>query len=453
MLTPSFHLSQTPESLIITALCPAINSTDIEIHTQDTHFSLHIPPYFLRLSLPGPCIEDDSSSAKYDPPTGALVVSLTKLNKGDEFVGLDDMDRLLSSYNNKKPVVIKDEDLAVGPEVVRDERMEELLKERKILLEAEANSWLLPQSAPAPSSSSQPTGSTSSLPSQPYGFLSSHSSLFRHPPPIAEELIQHLGPNPETTTPEERLRLAEEAEDERFDSGYYQGDFVYDEEIGEVLRWQAPLSRELREGKVVGVSEEEYFTEEEKEVLKEIPVREYPPSTPPSHLLHPLLLLLLSQAYDTRQTLSDPTLESPWTLTSLLPLFTSLTPCSAYPTIPAVLRASYRRMVSYPLYRSWALAAKVKEDVCDVLEGGRKSTLRALLGMKKVLESGEGYEVFVKVWVEDYVGWVMRGVNDEVLVSLSRELRSTVFTQAETGWPLAELEAETREGEGDIDLD
>ena len=48
----------------------------------------------------------------------------------------------------------------------------------------------------------------------------------------------------------------------------------------------------------------------------------------------------------------------------------------------------------------------MREDTCDVLEGGRKSVLRALLGMKKVLQAGEGYEVFVKCWVEDYVGWV-----------------------------------------------
>lgn len=132
-----------------------------------------------------------------------------------------------------------------------------------------------------------------------------------------------------------------------------------------------------------------------------------PASTPLASLTHPLLLLLLSTAYDTRQTLSDPTLESPWTLTALTPLFTSLTSGTSYPTLHAVLRSAYRRMLAFPLYRHWALADRVREDAADVLEGGRRSTLRALLGMKRVLEGGdEGYEVWVKSWVGEMCAWV-----------------------------------------------
>lgn len=117
-------------------------SHDIEIHTYDTHFSLHIPPYFLRLDLPGPVIEDDSSSAKYDAPTGALVVSLTKLNPGDEFVGLNDMDKLLGAYKNKITSHLeedKEEEMEISSALGggADETREALLRERKILLEGE----------------------------------------------------------------------------------------------------------------------------------------------------------------------------------------------------------------------------------------------------------------------------------------------------------------------------
>ena len=53
---------------------------------------------------------------------------------------------------------------------------------------------------------------------------------------------------------------------------------MYDEEIGEVLRWEADLSKELRERKAKGgvevITDEEYFSEEEKEGLKGIPGRE-----------------------------------------------------------------------------------------------------------------------------------------------------------------------------------
>lgn len=169
MITPAFHLAQTATHLTITAICPSITvsgpshpdssqpprppcpsltaslpslgllsrleTSDIEIHTQDTHFSLHTPPYFLRLSLPGPCHEDDDSSARYDQLTGALIVSLTKLNPGDDFVGLDDTERLLRT-DQIKNIELSDEQMGVSvPEGMRDERMDALVKERKILLE------------------------------------------------------------------------------------------------------------------------------------------------------------------------------------------------------------------------------------------------------------------------------------------------------------------------------
>lgn len=122
-----------------------------------------------------------------------------------------------------------------------------------------------------------------------------------------------------------------------------------------------------------------------------------------------LIFLLLSTSYDTRQTLGDPTLESPWTLTALTPLFTSLVTPPPRWTLTDVVRSSYRRMLAFPLYRSWALAEKVRQDVADVLKGGRRSVARTLLGMRRVLLGGEGYDVWVKVWVGEMCGWIVSG--------------------------------------------
>lgn len=43
--------------------------------------------------------------------------------------------------------------------------------------------------------------------------------------------------------------------------------------------------------------------------------------------------------------------------------------------------------------------------------------------------------------------------SDASLFLLSHQLRSEKFTREDTHWPLSDLEAETREGEGDVDLD
>lgn len=66
------------------------------MHVEDTLFSLHINPYYLRLTLPGAVIEDDDSSAVYDPATGYLCVTLTKKLPREHFNDLDILAKLLA---------------------------------------------------------------------------------------------------------------------------------------------------------------------------------------------------------------------------------------------------------------------------------------------------------------------------------------------------------------------
>jgi protein SHQ1 len=57
---------------------------------------VHIHPYFLRLNFPHPILEDDDSSASYDPSSGTLTVRLTKETKGTHFPDLDLLAKLLA---------------------------------------------------------------------------------------------------------------------------------------------------------------------------------------------------------------------------------------------------------------------------------------------------------------------------------------------------------------------
>lgn len=116
----------------------------------------------------------------------------------------------------------------------------------------------------------------------------------------------------------------------------------------------------------------------------------------------------MSATYDSLTTLSDPTPESAWTLTALCPLFTSLTSSSSYPSILSALSSSYRRMLSFPLYRSWAVAERVRADVADVLARGRRPVARSLLGMKAILDGAEVYEVYSRIWVDQMISSVLR---------------------------------------------
>lgn len=68
----------------------------MEIHVEETLFSVHINPYFLRLNFPYPVLEDDDSTASYDPSSGTLTVRLTKETKGTHYPDLDLLAKLLA---------------------------------------------------------------------------------------------------------------------------------------------------------------------------------------------------------------------------------------------------------------------------------------------------------------------------------------------------------------------
>lgn len=71
-------------------------ASDIEIEVDELVLTAVINPYFLRLSFSDPLVEDDRSSAVYDPASGYLTVTLSKVTKGQHFKDLDLLSKLLA---------------------------------------------------------------------------------------------------------------------------------------------------------------------------------------------------------------------------------------------------------------------------------------------------------------------------------------------------------------------
>ncbi|KAI0361895.1 SHQ1-domain-containing protein [Trametes cingulata] len=448
MITPRFSCSQTDKSIIISIYCPSVRASDVEINVDETLFSVHINPYFLRLNFPHPVVEDDASSAVYDPSTGYLTVTLTKEVPGQEFKDLDLLAKLLAPRPSKtapaQPVieVLDSQDAAVddaGDELAA--RTQELSLEQREILEAAENDWQLPQTVPEP----LPPLETSV--ERRYGFLDMHSGYFRHVEHTENE-VNELGADAEACPPHERRLRRLRHEEQKWDEDHYMADYADDEYIQELIAWPNPH---------LTSSDAFQYTEEENLTMLRLPRKEYLATPEQTHNLHlTLLTLLFAYAYETRTTQHDPTPESAWTISSLTPAFSALDPPpygqpSSNPSefteieLADTFTASYRRSLSFPLYRSFALAEACRADVAALLARGKRVVTRCLLEMKNILDHHDVYYVYSKIWVDDFCVWTLAYASDDVLAELANAVGGLRMNKGIIGWDLEELEALTRE--------
>ncbi|KAJ3562171.1 hypothetical protein NP233_g9743 [Leucocoprinus birnbaumii] len=463
MITPRFTCSQTSESVIISVYCPSVRAADVEINVDETLVSLHVNPYFLRLNFSHALLEDDESAAKYDPSSGYLTITLTKEVKGQEFKDLDLLTQLLAPRKtNAEPTIEvlastnnEEEVLASGINKLSLEQ-DEILQGMRIALAVETsdlyqalaaeNDWQLPQQLPPET----PLLETSVQ--KFYGFLNTHHGYFKHVNHTENE-VNELSDGAEILPPSERRQRRIQHENDKWDEEYYMADYADDEYIQELLKWKHPH---------ITAREEVKYTEEENLVMLRLPRKEYLATPLETHYLYlTLATLLFSYAYESRTNLHDPTPESAWTICSLTPAFSALDPPS--PELPygtttasdpetfsseelaATFVASYRRSLSFPLYRSFALAEECRRDVSQILLQGKRSVIRCLLEIKHILDHHEVYYIYSKVWVDDFCSWTQASASDGKLNQLGEVLEKIKVEKTTVGWDLEELEAATRD--------
>ncbi|EKM49118.1 uncharacterized protein PHACADRAFT_154682 [Phanerochaete carnosa HHB-10118-sp] len=444
MITPRFSCSQTEKSVTVSVYCPSVRASDVEINVDDTLFTLHITPYYLRLNFPHALQEDDEASAQYDPGSGFLDVILTKALPGQHFEDLDLLAKLLAPRLAEQPsqgplIEVLGTQNAVEP--AEDDlvtRTEGLSLEQQEILEAAANDWQLRQDV------SEPLDTFKITPQERYGFLDMYTGYFQHIEHTPNE-INELGAEVETCPPTERRKRRQQHEEERWDEEHYMADFADDEYIQELVRWTHPHA--------VPVADFQY-TEAENMKMLQLPRKEYLATPYQTHQLYlTLLTLLFAYAYESRTTQLDPTPESGWTISSLVPAFSALDPPPYSPTshlspetfdlseMAATFTVSYRRSLTFPLFRSWVLAERCRADVAAFLRAGRRSVVRCLLEIKDILDHHEVYYVYSKIWVDDFCVWVQSAR----YAQLADSVASLKMEKSYIDWNLEELERLTQE--------
>jgi protein SHQ1 len=232
MITPRFSCSQTDRSVVVSAYCPAVRASEIEIHVDDTLLSLHVAPYFLRLNFPASVVEDDQSSAVYEPVSGYLTLTLTKLDRGETFPDLDLLGKLLAPPAQTTPRNAIIEVLDSQDDPGHTDTSHPDTTERNEILDGEhplcvafytsvcnqsiaaANAWTIPQTVPDP----LPALETSRQ--KPYGFLNAYTGYFLHVGTTENE-INELGVDAETLSSSERRIRRLRHEESKWDPEYY----------------------------------------------------------------------------------------------------------------------------------------------------------------------------------------------------------------------------------------
>ncbi|KAK4020969.1 hypothetical protein OUZ56_002905 [Daphnia magna] len=400
MITPRFKLSQDDNYLFVTIHAPFSRVSDAEIYMDGTDFRFHSNPYYVRLNLPGEIIENDEAKAHFDADTNEFKITCPKVTKGTYFQGLDMLSSLLKP-KGKRGVDSKDIEV-LGETCTEDDSESDFdwFVEQKVETETDL-----------PSSSSR------------YGFGLKHSGLFAT---LAEELHQVVDvKNPDNQSVAERRTERLEQEKSEFNPEHYLADFFQTDMIDPLVHYQLP-SR---------VGEE--WTEAETNLLKNFPNKDFLLDHDQLQSTYlGLVDILLAYCYDTRITMSDPTVESAWAIAKISGTLSWL---ENFTSIRQVVECFLRRSLCFPLFRSFKLSLKAIEDACCILKEGRTSVLRCFLQIYQLFNKSDPRYLLNQLYIHDYCVWIQKS-NDETLASLSESLKSMELTKEDVNLNLVDLE-------------
>ena len=321
-----------------------------------------------------------------------------------------------------------------------------------------------------------------------YGLFQQYSNVFKDyaREGLAHEMLEC--PNPDEvynnvqgendiSEQQNKREMRLEMENEKFDTDRYlndlcveeEGDMIFDSAMQMVPHWAAnqsslsDMSNEesndtytidnvTRQLSKLSTTEEKqpntFFTAEESHLLATLPPQSNIPIQLSAEQKRSAFLsltdILFAYVYDHRTTDGDPTVESSWTVMILSPSLSWLENYNPpYDTISDVIRWNIRRSLIYPYLRSYALAIKVADDICQIIKCGRRTIIRCLLQLHQIMEKSESHYLFNKLYIDPLLGWIQRCEEEEV-IEFGKEVKDALglnLLKDNLGLGLVELES------------
>lgn len=400
--------------------------TNVEMVVEGPLFVFSMPPYYLRLRFPHEVVDDDErSEAKIGSEGNVVHVKLPKAVKGQFFPDLDLQAKLLArtvttteneQSNPKKPLI---EELDVDNTDVK-----------QIEADGNAHDWEVDQKV----------AEDTPMPLAPdckYGFNNLYHEMVGVSVVNGND-INELG-DPEGTPAPDRILERLIKENVKFDLEIYAGDYIAqkhyspaddDKVYADILKWEAPSTKELREWRLqfgpgpVAVE----FTEKEQELMMKLPRKTYLVDnvTP---IWGFVCLFLFGYFYELRGQQGDLLVESAWTVGKLTPqiadLDSQLVVDNNADFFEAVVITGIRRALSYPYHRNYDMAMRAWQDVNATLSGGKRLLIRVLLAAKELFRFHDVYYIYDKIWMDDVCTWLISDqVKDVTLDALAVEIKA-----------------------------
>ena len=459
-ITPRYSLTQTTSHLQIEVSIPhvRVSTSTLELRIVDgTEVNLYAPPtYLLRLTLPGRVIDEDavedslSNSAIIGLNCNCSIIQEEDGEDGElqpkavqKLLTKDDLPKL--QYNPEKNhgtlvIVLQKEEQGFWEDLDLLGRLQQPSQTRQ--MKKAMNNPLVQEinengDVESRSSNKVVNNDTRQMMEEclsvqktmSYGLFNGYSNVFRD---YAREGLVHEMlecPNPDEIISngdddnivlEEQYRreLRLQTENEKFDEDRYINDLHIEHECDMVFDSAVMMKPHWIEDNNNQSDGNPFFSSEESHLLAEIPRHDTLMNLSVEQQKSGLLCLvdiLFAYVYDHRTTDGDPTVESSWTVMILSPTLSWLEHYNPpYDTLDNVLQWSIRRSLIYPYLRSYNLAKLIAEDVSRILKCGRRTVIRCLLQLHKIMEQSESHYLFNKLYIDPMIGWVQQCKENEV---------------------------------------
>ncbi|KAJ3334480.1 Hsp90 cochaperone shq1, partial [Kappamyces sp. JEL0680] len=267
---------------------------------------------------------------------------------------------------------------------------------------------------------------------------------------LAQELIDVK--DLDTSTVASRRSDREAAEELKFDPEYYMWDSCMNEDIEAVLQWKSPAAKALKrmqkpadgaEALDTTGKHDSYleFTAAEQAQMRSLANKEYLIDKEMLTVVYfGLVDILFAYCFNCRMTEGEDTVESAW---NICRLSGTLSAFDSFTSIESALACSLRRCLSFPLYRSFALAEKVHSDLVVLLKLGKRAILKALLHIKQLLSHHDQMFLMDRIYITDYCIWIQTASNKRI-ASLASLVHHTPLKRELSNWPLLYLEQEAQ---------